>query len=167
MNRVLILAAVILILNSLVMGYLTYKINSLKTQLANCNDMVACVSVPDTTLSKESLQQYLQSINAKFPNLMYAQAIQESGHELNSPLVVSNNNLFGMKHPTQRATISTGQTNGYATYPCWTSSVVDYILWLQIYCSSCKTEEEMLDTLQRIYAEDPNYKERIKSLMVN
>jgi hypothetical protein len=61
-------------------------------------------------------------------DLIAAQAMHETG-EFDSDLYDSNNNYFGMKQPHQRATLSTGETNGYATYINLIDSVKDYAMW--------------------------------------
>lgn len=61
-----------------------------------------------------------------------AQAMHETGYKgyyFNSPVMYRNKNLFGMKHPSVRETVSKGDLKGYAFYDSYEDSVKDYALW--------------------------------------
>lgn len=68
--------------------------------------------------------------------LIIAHAKVESGNFTNN-LVKNHNNLFGMKHPYQRPTLSVGPRaraegrKGYAEFKNEVDSIVDYLLWLE------------------------------------
>ena len=49
--------------------------------------------------------------------------------DFKSPVLVENNNLFGMKLPKKRPTTATGENRGHATYNSLTDSIVDFYLW--------------------------------------
>jgi flagellum-specific peptidoglycan hydrolase FlgJ len=107
--------------------------------------------------------------NIKFPNIVFAQSLIETGH-FTSDLLHMENNLFGMKYPTRRKTTSLGKSNGgYASYEKWTDSVEDYYLWQQNMLKSRDniTESEYLSLLGRVYAEDKDYVSKIKFLIYN
>lgn len=103
----------------------------------------------------------------KFPNIVFAQSLIETGH-FTSDLLHTENNLFGMKYPRSRKTTSSGMSeSGYASYEKWSDSVKDYSLWQKSVLRNKKdiTEEEYLRLLSRIYAEDKNYVKKIKWLI--
>lgn len=103
----------------------------------------------------------------KFPNIVFAQSLIETGH-FTSDLLHAENNLFGMKYPRSRKTTSSGMSkSGYASYEKWSDSVKDYSLWQKSVLKNKKdiTEEEYLSLLSRIYAEDKNYVNKIKWLI--
>jgi flagellum-specific peptidoglycan hydrolase FlgJ len=107
--------------------------------------------------------------NIKFPNIVFAQSLIETGH-FTSDLLHMENNLFGMKYPNRRKTTSLGKSNsGYASYEKWTDSVEDYSLWQQNMLNSRDniTESEYLSLLGRVYAEDKDYVSKIKFLIYN
>lgn len=59
-----------------------------------------------------------------------AQALHETGN-LKSKLFKENNNLFGMKQPVKRFTLSRGEKNNYASFGNYEESIIDYNLyWL-------------------------------------
>lgn len=105
----------------------------------------------------------------KFPNVVFAQSLIETGH-FTSDLLHMENNLFGMKYPSRRETTSSGISDGgYASYEKWVDSVEDYSLWQQNMLDGKDniTEEEYLRLLGRVYAEDKNYVNKIKWLIYN
>lgn len=101
--------------------------------------------------------------NFKFPEVVYAQILLETGH-LTSDLYKNYNNLFGMKYPTQRLTTAIPTSNGYAAYNSIESSIYDRLLWEFKYLSTAKTKEEYYNKLSSIYAEDTQYISKLKSL---
>lgn len=68
--------------------------------------------------------------------IILAQAKHESG-EFTNPLTVKHNNLFAMRHPKRRSTLSLGAfaeaegRGGYASYSSIDSAVADYILYMR------------------------------------
>jgi hypothetical protein len=61
-------------------------------------------------------------------DMIAAQAMHETG-EFTSAIFDSNNNYFGMNQPHQRQTLSTGETNGFATYQSPIDCVKDYAIY--------------------------------------
>jgi len=106
---------------------------------------------------KDTVKNRIDSINAEYT---IKQIYLESGH-LKSFLCIENNNLTGMKHPRLRETTSLGPKNGYAHYQNWIESVKDLYLWKKKYNLIGVNEKEILSTLERKYAEDPNYTKKL------
>jgi len=65
-----------------------------------------------------------------FHKLVLAQSMHETG-VFSSTLTKENNNLFGMRNPVIRETLSLGELNGYAFYNNIADSVSDYALYLK------------------------------------
>lgn len=106
---------------------------------------------------KDTITSEIDSLNAEYT---IKQIYLESGH-LKSSLCIENNNLTGMKHPRIRETTSLGRKNGYAHYESWIESVKDLYLWRKARNLIGANEEELLNTLKRRYAEDPNYTKKL------
>lgn len=113
-----------------------------------------------------SPEEFYASINEsgiKFPKVVMAQAILESGN-FKSELFKQNSNPFGMMRPRQRPTTSIDKEQ-YAKYEHWKHSILDYWIWQHSYAKTIKNEEEYLNLLQSIYAEDKNYTKKLKRIM--
>lgn len=116
------------------------------------------------SLHKSSLKEFIEKANVRFPEVVYAQCLIESGH-LKSNLSKTNNNLLGMKHPKQRATASKGVKNGFAHFENWKMCILDYAIWQAKFAKNCTNQEEYLELLSRVYASDKNYRDKIISLI--
>jgi len=101
----------------------------------------------------------------KFPDLVFAQAILETGH-FKSTVFRVNNNLFGMRLPKVRKTTAIGKKRGYATYSDWIMSVQDYKLWQSsIPKKYLKNRETYIIYLQKVYCDCRNYTKQIKKIV--
>ena len=116
------------------------------------------------SISKESLYEQIIKYGIKFPDIVFAQAILESG-EFTSKLFKSTNNLFGMKVPAKRESAKIGVTqSGYSKYEDWGYSVYDYSLWQDHMLKSRNdmTKKQYFVLLGKVYAEDPQYVNKLK-----
>lgn len=111
-------------------------------------------------LYNEILEQGLE-----FPDIVFAQAILESGH-FKSKVFQENKNLFGMKQPLKRPTISKGRANGYAVYEFWQESVEDYHMY-QEYSFKNRTisRSQYLKRLDKTYASTKNYSKKLLGII--
>ena len=91
---------------------------------------VSFLTAYSESLTKENLWKELLVEHIKYPKLVFAQALVESG-DLKSKLCKFNNNLFGMRYPENRKTYACGSRRGYAKYQSWKKSVMDYALYQQ------------------------------------
>jgi uncharacterized FlgJ-related protein len=114
--------------------------------------------------SGEELYNYLTSINIKFPDIVYAQALLETGN-FHSKIFKTNNNLFGMKEAKRRPTLAKGTELDHAYYDSWKESVIDYTLYQTRYLSDIKTEEQYFSYLSNNYAEDTTYVSKLKQII--
>jgi flagellum-specific peptidoglycan hydrolase FlgJ len=114
--------------------------------------------------SKEELYEHIVDLGIKFPDIVFAQAMIESG-ELTSNLFKTANNMFGMKHPSIRKTTAKGKTKGgFSKYEDWSFGVYDYFLWQEYMLRNRKniTRNQYLELLGRVYAKDPYYVNKVK-----
>ena len=116
--------------------------------------------------SEDTLVYLLTELNVKFPHIVLAQSIIETGH-WSSRIFKENNNLFGMKVAYVRVHTAKGTQHNHAYYENWRESVYDYAFYQCRYLGGIKTEQEYLQYLSRSYAEAPNYIQSIKRVIEN
>lgn len=114
--------------------------------------------------TEEKLINYLNEINIKFPEIVFAQAKLESSN-FTSDIFLENHNFFGMKCATKRAFLHKGENRGHAKYENWEDCVIDYALYQATYLHHIKTKQQYLSYLRKHYAEDPNYVDKLIQLM--
>lgn len=158
------------ILFSVVMIIMFFKTLDIDRKVNKIDDIVV---IKDTVylpikydVVEFSPEEFYASINEsgiKFPKVVMAQAILESGN-FKSELFKQNSNPFGMMRPRQRPTTSIDKEQ-YAKYEHWKHSILDYWIWQHSYAKTIKNEEEYLNLLQSIYAEDKNYTKKLKRIM--
>lgn len=102
--------------------------------------------------TQDKLVSELKRLNVKFPYIVMAQAIAETGH-FKSQIFQENHNLFGMKQATVRINTAKGTENGHAYYDNWYQSLYDYAFYQCRYLSNINTEEEYFLYLSSSYAE--------------
>jgi len=117
-------------------------------------------------LTKENLWLTIKQMDILYPEIVFAQAILESGH-FQSRNCKNNNNLFGMMMPNLRETVAIGKNKtGYAIYETWTQSVQDYALY-QSYTMRRKrmSRSEYLMFIDKKYSESRGYAKKIKQII--
>ena len=126
--------------------------------------IVEDVTVIDTLSFRDSVYNYILSLNIQHADIVLKQAILESGH-FQSRIFKENNNLFGMKVARQRPTTATGEQHKHAKYDSWKLSVIDYALWQTKYCHNL-TKNEYLEYLQRVYSTNKNYVKYLQMIKI-
>lgn len=125
-------------------------------------------SIQKTQVTKYSLYQEILSQNIEFPDIVYAQAILESGN-MTSKIFNSNNNLFGMRKPVKRETVAKKTTlYGYAVYESWKESVTDYSLYQKYYFNkhnNFRSRTQYLEYIDKTYSESKVYVKSLKRVM--
>jgi len=116
------------------------------------------------SFTKEKFKATLLELNLKYPHIVYAQAVLESG-SFTSKLFKENNNAFGMKVATQRPTTNKGAENGYAYYNNYFDCIVDYAFYQSKFLSKITSESEYFNYLKQNYAEDPTYIDKLKEII--
>lgn len=114
---------------------------------------------------KDSIQVELAKYSFKYPDIVLAQAILETGN-FQSKVFRENNNLFGMKKAYKRLHSIMEVKNNYAYFNHWSESIIDRALFEARYLHHL-TREEYLSYLNRNYAEDPKYIQKIERLCQN
>lgn len=119
---------------------------------------------PEAVFSQDALVKELKKLNVRFPHIVLAQSILETGH-WESRIYQENNNLFGMKQARARATTAKGTQLGHAYYDEWKESVTDYALYQAAYLNKLRTEKKYLNYLDKNYAEAKNYDQTLMSII--
>ena len=117
------------------------------------------------TFNEELLILEIKSLNFKFPHIILAQSILETGH-YKSKIFKENKNLFGMKEARVRLNLAKGTQFGHAYYDNWKESLTDYALWYSTYAYKCKTEKQLYKLLDRQYAEATAYVSSLQKLIL-
>jgi len=120
----------------------------------------------ERAFSEDTLIGMLKELNVKFPHIVLAQSIVETGH-WTSRIFIENHNLFGMKEAYVRVHTAKGTQHNHAYYENWRESVYDYAFYQCRYLGGLKTEEEYFQYLSRSYAEAPNYIQSLKRVIAN
>lgn len=163
-----------LILTIVIMIFIIKCNNNLKRIVIAENKHIAYVINTQDTVTQDTvvesdnysdintIYQYIKSINIKYPEVVIAQVILETGN-LTHNEIVKTNNLFGMKCAKSRPYTYKSCSNDYAVYPTWKHSVLDYALYQSKYIGS-KTENEWIEFLAENYAEDSKYANKIRKV---
>jgi len=139
-------------------------INSIRT--IKHEHEILVILAQHNAFSEEKLVKLIKDMNFRFPSVIYAQAILETGN-FKSRVFIENNNLFGMHKATQRVTLSIGTESNYAYYNTWMESVYDYGFYYSKYLDKMLTEEEYFSYLQQYYAEDTEYVGKLRVIIEN
>lgn len=115
-----------------------------------------------TSLYNEILEQQIE-----FPDIVFAQAILESG-SFTSRVFKHNKNLFGMRLPKKRETTAIGQKYGYAVYDFWQDSVEDYGYYQKYLIKNKKmTRSQYLAYIDKRYSESTGYVKKLHRIIKN
>lgn len=127
----------------------------------NAQDELMIIANDSLQLNYKNVYNEIKKKEIDFPDIVFCQAILESGH-FKSKLVVENNNLFGMRKPRSRKTLAIGERYNYAIFNNWFESVADYKLWQENYFNNrCLTRKEYLKYLETKYCGYNNYIKKI------
>ena len=114
--------------------------------------------------SVENLKSEIVKQGIKYPNIVLAQAVLESGH-FKSDIFLDNHNIFGMKKPSVRKTMATGENRGHATFNNWVDSVRDYKMFQDQNGYSNLSVNDYMKKLGTDYCPGCNYEKKIKEQM--
>lgn len=148
----------ILLLSSYLMYYTYEKGFDLgkKSEIMEKDVILLYQEAENTSFSNKKFYEYLKEVNVKFPELVFAQAMKESGFK--SPLWKNNRNPFGMKEANKRPNKQNGTQDGYAYYDTWKDAVIDYAFYQSyVGLSKLKTQEEYLAYLKSMNYYDTNH----------
>jgi len=127
--------------------------------------LLSSFTKPSEDLTKQKLWEEIKSLNIEHAEIVFAQAILESGH-FQSKVFRLNNNLFGMRLPKKRETTALGKNLGYAKYTNWIDSVKDYALFQQfVMRKKTYNKTEYLSYLDRVYCQSKGYSAKLKKII--
>lgn len=114
----------------------------------------------------ENLKYYFTKHKIKFSHIVLAQAKLESNN-FKSNIFKKNLNCFGMKVPAQRYTFASNDADfaNYAKFANLEDCVRDYKSWQKTYATLITTEEGYFNLLRSIYAEDPQYRNKLEDII--
>jgi len=168
-NKVRVLPIALFVIIAGILSYMYGYLEGRQDQIVHLTPQekeIILLNVSDTTgeFSTDKMVYLMKELNIKYPHIVYAQSLIETGH-FDSKIFKENNNLFGMKQARTRVTTAQGTQYNHAYYDNWRESVYDYAFYQCRYLSGLKNEEEYLAYLGRSYAEDPNYVSKIRNLV--
>jgi len=135
-----------------VISVISYKhgLKAGKNEKITENDVVLVyLDSENNSFSRRNFYEYLKKINIKFPELVFAQAIKESGFK--SQIWCDNHNPFGMKEANKRPNKQNGVQHGHAYYDTWKDACIDYAFYQSyIGLSKIKTENDYLQFLKEM-----------------
>lgn len=101
----------------------------------------------------EGLKTALEYYEIRYPDIVYAQAVLETGH-FKSTVCLNYNNLFGLYNSKKKE---------YYKFNHWSESVVAYKEWIQ---KKYEPPEDYYSFLYRIhYGSDPKYTHKLKKIV--
>ena len=121
------------------------------TQLQNKMAYVRFGTKPNKELNIENLMATLRQFDVKFPQIVAAQALLETGY-FTSRVCLENNNLFGLRRPSN---------GSYYTFNSWEESVKAYKDYVQ-YKYKGGNYYDFLNSIG--YAEDGSYISKVMNL---
>lgn len=124
----------------------------------------ATLRTPTPTDMNEVYKMCVQS-GAWYPEIIMAQFILESGSGT-SNIALNARNFYGMKYigTKGRPTLQIPSMNvgGYGMYLNWQHSILDRVLWDDyMFNKTIPSREQYLNKISGIYAEDPDYIDKI------
>ncbi len=147
--KIALSVVIVLVISSFILGrFIRFK--SLDTYEKEL--IVISLEKEKNKFSEEKFISELKRLNVKFPYIVMAQAIAETGH-YKSQVFKENHNLFGMKQATVRINTAKGTQNGHAYYDNWYQSVYDYAFYQCRYLGQINTENDYYLYLSSTYAE--------------
>jgi hypothetical protein len=162
LGRIIIVTSVVAVLSAGSSYYFGFKSGRDVLQNLSPEEKVIILNNYDK-FTPQKLKEHLIALNVQYPDIVYAQAVLETGG-FTSHIFRSNNNLFGMKVATTRPTTNIGEEDGHAVFKHWRQSVIDYALYSACYIPIL-SRNEYFDFLGKRYAEDPNYISKLKEII--
>jgi uncharacterized FlgJ-related protein len=140
--------------------------NITKAQIIELEGGIHILRNEDKVFSKKDLVNMIKELDIKYPYIVLAQSILETGH-WTSLVFKENHNLFGMKMANKRIKTAKGTQLNHAYYSNWQESVYDYAFYQCRYLSKINSEQEYYDALDATYAEAFKYSEKLKEIIKN
>lgn len=120
--------------------------------------------VINDSFTKQALVDEIKCHKFKYPDIVLAQAVLESGH-FKSAVFKANNNLFGMKQPKKRYNLCNGTNLNHALYDNWKLCVEDRMIYEALYLNDM-SRIQYKKFLDKTYAKGKNYSGILEKLIV-
>jgi hypothetical protein len=156
---------IMVILSTIIVLTTRRTINNVRYISEETKAIIIKESDRENQFTPDNLKRYILELNIRFPHIVYAQAVLESGY-FKSKIFKINNNIFGMKEAKSRPTTNKGEQFNHAYYDNWHKSVDDYALFSAAYLNNIKTEDDYFEYLRQNYAEDTTYVAKIKEIIL-
>ena len=120
----------------------------------------------EVSITYKDLYQEIVNQGISYPEIVWAQAVLESGH-FSSKVFKNNQNIFGMKHPKKRKTLSLGSMDSYAVYLSWRDCVKDYKIYQDeiIFRNKKLSRSSYFNYLDKKYCEaGSSYSKKVKKI---
>ncbi len=160
-KAILVICGILLTTSLITVMFIVTRVNDVRFITEETKQIII---KQEQEFNPEKLKAYILELNIRFPHIVYAQALLESG-EFKSHIFKENNNFFGMKQAKQRPTTNKGTENGHAYFVNWRDCVVDYAFYQAAYLNDLRSESEYFEYLGQNYAEDPGYVGKLKKII--
>lgn len=148
---------------------LTTELEFTKTliEIKTIHEIYGRISMSNEKIGKPTTNEvwdFIQTLDAWYPEYIIAQAIIESGCGTLMPQ--NSNNMFGMTVPKTRESvaININTSDKYAKYNNWKESVIDRVLWeLHIFKCIKPSEDQYIASFTK-YATSPTYVSSVQSI---
>ena len=117
----------------------------------------------NSSFTREALIEEIKCHEFKYPDLILAQALLETGH-FKSTIFKENNNLFGMRQPRKRYTLCKGSNLNHGVYDNWKVSVEDRMIYDTLYLKDM-TRTQYLRFLDKVYCKSGYYSRTLENLI--
>ena len=157
----------IVILISLISSFASYIVGLNRGLVCNPTPFekeLVILNPEEQSFSQEELVVMLKELNVKYPHIVLAQSILETGH-YSSTIFKTNHNLFGMKEARSRVKTAKGTQLNHAYYDNWKESVYDYAFYQCRYLGRVTNEDEYYQALDASYAEADQYSNNLKQII--
>jgi hypothetical protein len=144
-------------------SYLVGRYQNIKS-LSQFEKNVVLVNMNSEPFHEEELVVLMKELKIKFPHIVMAQSILETG-DFKSHIFKENHNLFGMKQAMSRVNTAKGTKNNHAYYDTWEESVYDYAFYQCRFLGGIGSEEDYFKYLGNSYAEAGNYVVMLKKVI--
>lgn len=128
------------------------------------NTTLAKPTVIKSKIEKEEVLKYMDSVGVKYPEIVWAQAVLETG-SFRSKLFRYNNNMFGMRVARSRYTTAVGKRFGYAKYLSWQESIIDYKYFQDRFIGKIRNKNDYFRYLDKYYSGSRKYSKSVKKLL--
>jgi len=129
------------------------------------NTALAKPIVTNSKIEKEVVLKYMDSVGIKYPEIVWAQAILETGH-FRSKIFRYNNNMFGMRLARLRKRTAIGKRFGYAIYSSWQESIIDYKYFQNRFIGKIRNKKDYFKYLNKYYSSSRSYSKLVKKIML-